>query len=173
MQVSIDKNTIFFRKKLAFVSIVASFSRNLNALGKGVSGVPPPAPGVFRNTETCVLNPIEWERTNNVFGRDDSEKKENAGRGSETAIRREDHGKRIEVYWGKRPIGTVRAGTICRDGARTRAEAFPRPRSEAAEPAPRRSRPRRRTVRRPGSRPRSGRGNLTPESSRGWCCGRP
>ena len=63
MQVSIAKNTIFFRKKLAFVSNHASFSRNLKTLGKDVSGVPSPALRGFRNAETRVLKPPERKRT--------------------------------------------------------------------------------------------------------------
>ena len=55
MQVSIAKNAIFFREKLAFVSNLASFSRNQKALEKDGSGVPPPALRGFRNAETRVL----------------------------------------------------------------------------------------------------------------------
>ena len=47
MQVSIDKNTIFFLKKLAFLSNLASFSRNLNALGREVPGDPAHACAFF------------------------------------------------------------------------------------------------------------------------------
>ena len=75
MQVSIEKNTIFFRKKLAFVPNDAPFSRKQKVLGKGVSGGRSPAPGVFRNAETGVLNPAPWAVDGKVFAADDWRKK--------------------------------------------------------------------------------------------------